>query len=63
MENDFSIEAAAKELVGRHGKAAAELARRRADELAHAGELKEADLAYRVLNEVERLVQGEKVGP
>lgn len=63
MENEVNIEAAAKELVGRHGKVAAEIARRRADELAHSGELKEADLAYRLLNEVERLVQAEKVGP
>ena len=54
MQPDEDITQAAMRLIERHGAAAAEQARVRAEQASRAGDLRLADLAWRVLSEVER---------
>lgn len=54
MQPDEDITLAAVRLIERHGAAAAEQARARAEQASRAGDLRLADLAWRVLSEVER---------
>lgn len=56
MSTDTTITESAQAMIDRYGRETAlEQARKRADDLSKGGDLKSADMAYRVLNEVERL--------
>lgn len=56
MPTDSDIRQAAQALIDRHGSAAAEHARLRAEELGRSGDLRGQDAAWRVLSAVEALL-------